>query len=65
MTITKEGARIVMTCNGCGLVRADQDGQRAKWRPHSAVWKEAQAEGWTSKPILEGKDYHHFCKACG
>lgn len=62
MTIRKEGVRVVMTCNGCGLVRQDQDGQRAKWRPYPAVWKEAQAEGWTAKK--KGNDYDHFCGEC-
>lgn len=64
MTIKKEGVRIVTTCNGCGLVRTDQDGKRARWRSHSEVWKEAQAEGWTSKPTAKGNDYDHFCKDC-
>jgi uncharacterized protein YceK len=62
--IRKEGVRIIITCNGCGQVRTDQDGQRAKWRPYPAVWKEAQAEGWTAKKNATGKDFDHFCPEC-
>lgn len=64
MTIRKEGLRIVMTCNGCGVVRQDQDGQRAVFRPYPEVWKEAQAEGWSAKRTADGKDWDHFCKEC-
>ena len=62
--IRREQLRIVMTCDGCGTVREDQKGLRAKWRPHGDVWKEAQAEGWTSKQKPDGKDWDHFCPGC-
>lgn len=64
MTIRKEGARIIYTCNSCGQVRPDQDGQRAKFKHYQQVWKEAQAEGWTAKKKADGKDFDHFCKEC-
>lgn len=41
MTITKQGGRIIITCDNCGLARVDQDGQRARWRPNKTVWQEA------------------------
>ncbi len=63
--IRKEGVRIVITCDGCGQVRQDQEGQRARWRPYPAVWKEAQAAGWSAKKKAQLSDYDHFCADCG
>lgn len=60
--IRREKLRIVITCDGCGQVRQDQEGQHAKWRPYPAVWKEAMEAGWTAKK--KGNDYEHFCKDC-
>jgi hypothetical protein len=62
--IRKEGVRVVITCDGCGVVRTDQDGQRAKWRPYPQVWKEAQGEGWSAKKKADVSDYDHFCREC-
>ena len=63
--IRKEnGGHIVITCDGCGQIRIDQDGSRAKFRPYTAVWKEAQAAGWTAKKKINASDWNHFCKDC-
>lgn len=62
--IRREKLRIIYTCDGCGTVREDQDGQRAKWRPFKDAWKDAQAAGWTAKIKADGKDFEHFCKDC-
>lgn len=64
MTISKEGVRIIYTCNGCGVVRTDQEGVKARFKPYPQVWKEAQAEGWTAKKMTDKSDYEHFCKDC-
>lgn len=66
MTVTKQGARIVIFCNGenCNVVRQDQEGQHAKWRKNSVVWKEAQDAGWTARSKNEGRDWDHFCPGC-
>jgi hypothetical protein len=62
--IRKEGVCIIITCDGCGQVQKDQEGQRAKWRSHQAVWKEAQDAGWSAKKKLQVSDYDHFCPDC-
>jgi hypothetical protein len=63
MTITKEGLRIVITCDGCGLVRRDQGGiARPRFRRNKEVWKEATDAGWMAKE--NGRDWKHFCPAC-
>lgn len=64
MTISKDGVRIITTCDGCGHVRRDQEGQRAVWRPYPAAWKEAQAAGWTAKEKQRVRDFDHFCPTC-
>ena len=63
--ITKEDkVRIVITCDGCGVVRQDQEGQHARWRPNAAVWKEAQSAGWTSRQKADKSAWDHFCPGC-
>lgn len=62
--IRREKLRITITCDGCGLVREDQDGSRAKWRPYPAVWKEAQDAGWIARKKPAAHDFDHFCPGC-
>lgn len=63
--IRRDKLRIVITCDSCGTVREDQEGSHARYRPHKDVWKQAQGEGWTSKPKADKSDWDHFCKGCG
>jgi hypothetical protein len=56
--------RIVITCDGCGLIRADQEGQKPKWRPNKDAWREAEQAGWTSRQKPDGRDWEHFCAGC-
>lgn len=62
--IRREKLQTVVTCDGCGVIWQDQEGQRPKWRPHKDVWKEAQGLGWTAKKKLQVHDFDHFCKDC-
>jgi hypothetical protein len=57
--IRRERSKFTLTCDGCGLVIQDQG-----YRPNNAAWAQAQREGWTSRPINDGKDWQHFCSGC-
>lgn len=62
--IKREGLRIIITCDGCGVIREDQEGRHAKWRSYPDVWKEASAEGWTAKKNDKGTDFDRYCREC-
>jgi hypothetical protein len=62
--IRKERGHIVTTCDNCGVVNVDQEGERASFKTFRKAWDELLALGWKAKRKPEGGDYNHFCPNC-
>jgi hypothetical protein len=54
----EKGGKITIACDACPAVLKQEGG----WRPYNAVWKDAQAKGWSARAV--GKDWKHDCPNC-